>query len=434
MSTPACARTPTWSRTIWDDTVGKECRSIDYAADVKPWIGKRAAVAGVDLQGKPVPVVALQVGDKDAATKGFAKLAACAKGAGQKTFGYSVGDDYVLISDSTAHATTIAAAGQKAPLSQDAAYQKWTEASGGPGILNGYVSKHAGQLLKDPFAKELGAAGPNAGKQLDTALADFQGAGATLRFKDGGLELAVAGGGTKKVSAGNVGDHVAELPRDTAAVLALSVDHKKLAKGLDDSMSSLGFVSGMFGGSTDLNAEIEKETGLRLPGDLATLLGDSFSLSLGGDAPADLAKAQGLSDLPAGYLVRGDDAAVKDVVQSVEQHTGVQLSQLPATFATAKGKAVLATTPDYAKQLLAQGSLGSSQTFKDVVPHADESPFVFYASLDNAWSDSLAKAARSTGAKSDAEIAEDVKALKALGISTWSDGSTGHALVRITAK
>ncbi len=36
--------------------------------------------------------------------------------------------------------------------------------------------------------------------------------------------------------------------------------------------------------------------------------------------------------------------------------------------------------------------------------------------------------------KSEAEVAEDAKALEAIGIGTWNDGSTAHALVRVTAK
>jgi Protein of unknown function (DUF3352) len=423
-------------KAIFDETVGKECKDVDYAKDVKPWIGQRAALGGVELdKGKPLPVVALQIGDKAAATKGFTKLAACAKASGEDDFGYNVGDDYALISDSTAHAAAIAAAGKTSPLSEDASYQKWTEAAGGPGILNGYLSPHAGQLIKDTFSEELGAAGKGAGKQLDKAIADFKGAGATLQFKDGGLELSMAGGGVKDVSSKDVGDHVDGLPKDTAAVLAGAVDGKKISAGIDSAFEGLGSVGGMFGGSTaDMRAEVEKETGVRLPADVVTLLGDSFSISVGGDAPADLDKVRSSADVPVGYLVRGDDAKIKDVVDRIQKSTGARLEDLPATFDTADGKAVLATNPDYAKQLLGKGSLGSTDTFKDVVPHAGDSPFVFYLSLDNGWSKPVADAARKSGDKDEREFASDLEAFKALGASAWNDGSTSHALVRLTAK
>ena len=423
-------------KAIWDDSLGKECKNVDYAQDVKPWIGQRAAFGGVELdKGKPLPVVAVQIKDKDAASKGFAKLAACAKQSGEDDFGYTVGDDYALISDSNAHAAAISAAGVKSPLSEDASYQKWTEAAGGPGILNGYLSPDAGQILKDAFGKELGSAGPGAAKQLDKAVADFKGAGATLQFKDGGLELSTAGGDVKQVGGKDVGDQVGELPKDTAAVLAGAIDGKQLSSSIDSAFEGLGSLSGMFGGSeTDMKAEIEKQTGVRLPDDVATLLGDSFSISVGGDAPASIDKVQSPADVPAGYLVRGDEAKIKDLVDRIQKATGARLEDLPATFDTADGKAVLATNPDYAKQLLAKGSLGDSETFKDVVPHADDSPFVFYLSLDNGWSKTLADAARNTGDKDERELAADLEAFQALGASAWTDGGTTHSLLRLTVK
>ena len=423
-------------KAIWDHTVGKECTKVDYATDVKPWIGQRAAFGGVELdKGKPLPVVTLQVKDKDAASKGFTKLADCAKDSGTDDFGYTVGEDYAIISDSTAHAQAIQAAGQESPLSKDASYQKWTDEAGGPGIVNGYASSRAVALIKDSFSSELDSAGPGATKQLDKALADFKGAGMTLHFKDGGLELAAASGGVKQAGQKSVGDHVGELPKDTAAVVAGSIDGKKIAATLDDALSSLGSVSGIFGdNTTDLSDEIEQQTGLRVPGDLVTLLGDSFSISVGGDAPADLDDVKSPADVPAGYLVRGDDAAVKDVVDRIQQRLGVQLSDLPATFDTTDGKAALATTPDYAEQLLAKGSLADDETFKDVVPHADDSPFLFYLSLDNDWSKAVADAARSTGDKDEREFASDLEALEAVGLSAWNDGSTGHLLARVTVK
>ncbi len=423
-------------KAIWDESLGKECKDVDYAQDVKPWIGQRAAFGGVQLdKGKPLPVVAVQIKDKDAATKGFAKLAACAKHSGSDDFGYDIGDDYALVSDSTAHASAISAAGAGSPLSEDASYQKWTEAAGGPGILNGYLSPHAGQVVKDAFGKELESAGPGAAKQLDKAIADFKGAGATLQFKDGGLELSTAGGAVKQAGSKNVGDHVGDLPKDTAAVLAGSIDGKQISSSIDGAFEGLGSLSGMFGGSeAGMKAEIEKQTGVRLPDDVATLLGDSFSISVGGDAPASIEKVTSPADVPAGYLVRGDDAKIKDLVDRIQKTTGVRLSDLPATFDTAAGKAVLATNPDYAKELLGNGSLGDSDTFKDVVPHADGSPFVFYLSLDNGWSKTLADAARKSGDKDEREFAADLAAFRALGASAWTDGSTTHSLVRLTAK
>ena len=56
------------------------------------------------------------------------------------------------------------------------------------------------------------------------------------------------------------------------------------------------------------------------------------------------------------------------------------------------------------------------------------------ASLDNGWSEAVAKAAGDSGDKDGRELAADLQALKALGMSAWNDGSTSRALLRMTAK
>ncbi len=43
-------------KALYDETIGPECKDISYADDIKPWIGQRAAFAGVELdKGKPLP-------------------------------------------------------------------------------------------------------------------------------------------------------------------------------------------------------------------------------------------------------------------------------------------------------------------------------------------------------------------------------------------
>ena len=75
-----------------DDDVRKEvfsslqdeglCEDVDYADDVEPWLGDRAAFALVD-QGKdrPAPVFVVQIKDQDEAEAGLKKLTACASDA-----------------------------------------------------------------------------------------------------------------------------------------------------------------------------------------------------------------------------------------------------------------------------------------------------------------------------------------------------------------
>ena len=120
-----------------------------------------------------------------------------------------------------------------------------------------------------------GATNPTAG--LTKALQGFRGSAAVLRFHDSGLELSFAGGdATPPGKQTSVASHVGALPADTAAVLAAAVDTTTLTR----------LRSGATTQGLDLTRGLRQATGLSFPGDLATLLGQSFSISLGGHAPA----------------------------------------------------------------------------------------------------------------------------------------------------
>src|SRR5690348_3283166 len=116
-------------------TESGNCKGIDFDKDVKPWIGKRAAFGAVDLGADdPAPVIALQISDRDKASKGFSRIAKCA-GAGSD-FKWAIGDDYLIASDSQSHADKILSEGKKKPLADDATYQHWRDQAGDAGVLN----------------------------------------------------------------------------------------------------------------------------------------------------------------------------------------------------------------------------------------------------------------------------------------------------------
>ena len=146
------------------------------------------------------------------------------------------------------------------------------------------------------------------------------------------------------------------------------------------------------------------------------------------------ARSSGPGDLPLGLLVDGDAVAIKKVVAKIEARTGRQLSDLPATLESKDGKVALATTPAYAEQLLGHGSLGDDDDFKDAVPHADDSVAIAYVSFDNDWTDALQDLAKDADDPDAQEAATNLAALRAFGASAWTDGDTGHALVRLTLK
>jgi hypothetical protein len=405
-------------------TKAGHCDALDFDKDVKPWVGKRAALAAVDLGEKnPVPAIALQISDPSAARKGFDALVKCTD---PKEFAYVVGDDYLIASDSAAHASAIRDKGTKGSLADDATYQRWTDEAGDRGVLNFYVAPRAsdylGHLVDDMGPNVLGlGTDPSSGGPLDSAknaLDGFKGLGGTVRFADGGMELAFAGSGIQQMkSFATVGPEVGDLPADTAIALGFGVD-KDFAQRMLDQM-----VNG-----EDPLTEIEHDTGLDLPDDLQTLLGRGVTFSLGGDAPASLDDIDSVADVPAGIVLHGDAEGIKRVIGKVEDKLGMHLADVPIVVKDSGDRVALATTGSYADELLSAGKLGSDEGFRRAVPDAERATGILYVDFNSTWRDSLIGLA--TGDEKD-QAEANTAPLGSLGLSTWQDGDVSHALIKL---
>ncbi|MFL6024853.1 MAG: DUF3352 domain-containing protein [Marmoricola sp.] len=447
---------------IFEKATGSgDCSDLSFEKNVKPWIGKRAAFGAVDLGGDdPAPVIALQITDQDKARTGFSRVADCA-GAGDD-FKWAIGEDYLIASDSQSHADTILSEGEKKPLADDAAYQRWRGEAGDAGVINFYVSKRATKYLTtllDGFGSGLfgtgsessafdggdlageGTSGFSAPRHVARTADDpdplagvrdqldkFQGLAGTVRFADGGMELSLAAGGLNKVASGaKVGKQVGELPADTVLALGFGVP-SNAAQNFTD-----GFKSGVGDQADDALGSIEDETGLRLPADLQTLLGSALTLSVGGDAPKDLADIQGFEDIPVGLVIHGDAAKIKELIGRIEDHTGYRLSDIPIVVGGDAGRVVLSPSKDYADQLSKVGTLGRSRNFTDAVPDAGRTTAIAYLDFDSSWRETLLRFAGDDGASASGvqEADANTKPLKSLGISSWLDGDVSHALVKL---
>lgn len=405
------------------------CRDVDYAQDVEPWIGQRAGLGGVTLDQTPVPVAVVQVSDPEKARTGVEKLLAC--GDAEDQAAYVLTDDYLVLSDTEAHARTIVDAGEKSPLTEDQTFQEWRDEVGGEGIVEMYAAPEAAAYLEDTVAtygREILGQDPTAagGEELTQALEDFEGAAAALRFADGGVELSFAGGGPKGGS-DQVGEHVSALPADTAAVLAFAVP-EQLRTALQDSAGDGGASPQ---GPFAFVAQALSEIGLSYPDDVLTVLGDSVSISVGGDAPASTDDVTPAS-VPVGLLVHGDADAISDVIAKVEQGAGFSLSDLPAYVEEGDDEVALSTQQDYADQLVGTGDLGDDEVFSSVVSEADDAQSVFFLRLDDEWRALLQDVAKRD--ESAHPVVENLDVLRAVGLSAWVDGDTSHLELKVATR
>jgi hypothetical protein len=404
------------------------CRSLSYADDVEPWIGNRIALAAVPGSGGSAeavkPLVALQVTDQDKAKRGIEAIQKCADDGG--SIGIASSGDYVLVSEKQADADAMAESADSSSLADDADFTTWMDRTGDPGIISMYAAAEAADVALDQAERAGGrmgsrSPGPAQTQQLEAAFKDFQGAAGVVRFDDGAVEAEFSSKGLGKGVGGTAegGPDVATLPGTTAAVLSVALQDGWLDEGMDSLRSMLGEEL-----DTAL-AQAEQQTGLTLPEDAETLLGDGFSISV--DSSLDV---QGLSsspdptEIPAGIRITGDAAKITDVIDKLKAAAGPQAD---AVQVRSKGNLVtVGLDKAYVETLLEDGDLGDSAAFRRVVPEAGRAGAVLYLSFDagGGWAEKLSD---------DAEVKANVKPLDAFGVSSWQDDDqVQHALLRLT--
>lgn len=398
-----------------------ELSGIDYDADVKPWMGKRMAIALLPAAGgsvEPAPIVVVQVTDAAAARSGLSKLLAEASpGSGA---GFAVSGDYAVIASSEAQAQSAISQAEKAPLAQDEHFTADLEALGEAGVGAAWFDL-AGMTDLSLAAMQLSGVLPP--PQLDSLLAggqQAQGRFATLlRFDGPTLELVghTVGGPTLDPADGAVTNHLADLPATTVA--AVSVNHPdRLVEQALDQLSATGPESAQVDA---LRQMAQTQLGLTLPDDLMTLLGSNLVLALDGEGLAH--------DPLMGARVVTDPVAALSLIDRLEQVLW-QVTGSPAALPrdeTADGY-VIASTPGYVKALAEDGELGTSARFVDAMPDVSTATVAAYVDVAAIWD---ATAGQGTPTK----LVANLKPLAALGFTATNDGD-GEAsfLMRLTTR
>jgi hypothetical protein len=412
----------------------KDCDGLSYEADVKPWLGYRFAVAAVDLGDKsPTPVGVVQVKDAGAAEDGLAQLRDC--GGDASVGGWVIDGDWAVIAETDKLAQQVVDETSDGTLADDETYQKWNSELGDAGVLNMYASPAAGELLLDSMTEgSLFGMSPlamgdsladDAPDEMTTAMKDFEGMAATLRFSDGAVEFEVVGSAGDNVVAAATSDRgddvLSTLPGDTAVAIGAG-----FAEGwMDKALEQAAKMSGEDMTAEDLAAEFEAQTGLAVD-DIETLFGDSAALAISSDIDMDaLFSSSDGSDVPIGAKVQGDAAAIEDVVSRIVAAVGGP----PELFGTDADGDVVAIGPnaDYRGQLLEDGGLGDTDAFQNVVREADQASAIVFINFDAGnWLKSLAEG--------DPEAAENLEPLQGFGASVWTTDEGTHGVLRLTTE
>lgn len=457
-------------------TSSGECEGLDYAEDVAPWLGSRAAVAAVDLgEDQPAPVAVVQVTDAGAAEEGVQTLidtcGSSEEGGDEASDvgGWTVEGDWLVLAETDEIADQVVEAGGSGTLADDAAYGQWTGEAGDDGFMSFYVAKSAAQYLGDvaelgapltgmssdsmggrgePFDQECVDAATTAEEfdacfseatdsssdsdsaevppELQQMIDDFDGMAATVRFDDGSMEIEYAVSNyqpdmTKFFDSDEGASMVADLPDDTVAALGFSLEEgwaeafvDYLKTTLPDDASSID----------DGIAELENETGLAFPEDLETLMGEGVTVSVGGGIDPDAIANGGPGEVPAGITIKGDADEIQAVLDKIVDQVPSEMTPM-MEVTEGDGYAVLAFQDDYRGKLESGGDLGGTDDYGRVVEDGDVQS-VLYVNFD-ADDDWLVRVTDDMP-----EVSENLEPLSAFAISSWVDDDVLHGKLELT--
>ena len=380
-------------------SAGDDLADVDYAKDIKPWLGDRAGFAALPpAEGKssPVPIVAVQVKDQDAANKGMDKLLAKEDDKPGRAFT----DGYMILGQDQATVDSAVAAAKDSPLSKNAKYKADMDKLGEQGFVSGWADMKAIASLS--------------GKVDSGQLAGLGDATAAvaLRFDSSYVELKGIAHGDKSVKVGSAdaGDLVTKLPDSTAGAIAISGG---------DSLIDAAWTQIQKTGGDNLQPMIDRiaeETGLKLPDDLKTLAGKNVAAVI--DKETD-------SGPKVALRMETDPSKAEPVVQKLTTLLRERSSaNIPIETAKDGDSLVVATSKDYAEQVLKGGNLGSTDGFKQALPDTKGAVMIGYVDFG----------ALGTFSERFGED-KDLAALKSAGIVARSTGD-GEAeyTVRVVAK
>jgi len=385
------------------------CDELSYDEDFAPWVGDRAGFAVMPSDDEPEAVVAVQFTDEAAAREAADAFAACEALSGDaatdtddsEPIGIEFVGDYMLFADNQELAEDFAREAETAPLSEQDRFSDDMAELGDQGLASFWVDIDG--LLKLPMLTSA-----LEGEALAAALEPLHSYAGAFRAGSDHLELSLQL--NSDIELEDEDDNpVVNLPDSTIGALSISsggaiVDqYWDQIKAVADQMQPGAFDQRI--------ATLEAESGLLLPEDLSTLLGDNVTAALdaSGLSPDTLQTPEDFTQLNFGVRFTTDPEAIRDVVDRVQAK--IDAAGVPFTFTTVETDdgMVVATNETYAETLSAEGELGDADAFETAVPDASDAEGVFYVDLDL-----VEQVVRDFG---EAEAADQVAPLRAFG---WS--------------
>jgi hypothetical protein len=367
--------------------------SVDYAKDIKPWLGDRAAVAVVpDNSPDHVSVVvAVQYTDKAKAER---SLNDANKTSQDTPVAYTFSGDYVLLAETKGAVNAAAKADQH--LSDNSLFTNATDALGGDQIITGWADvKGVYEVLPPDQRAQVKLESDPSGSFVIGAHADSHYVEIQGKAVDVGDSLKQYG--ANRFASGRGHNLLATMPIASTLAFEITGVGDALTRAYDSVAKEDWF------GQVNESAQ---QYGLTLPDDLRTIFGTDVGVAVFGN----------LTDNPravARIMTEKPDEAVKILtrVPSPEDTP-------PFALETESSNSYFIGTDAGAIALARKGTLGASAPFKRALPDATDAGFALYVSIG--------RAAQLAGDSAPPEVDK----LEAFGMT--ANGETGAFRIRLT--
>lgn len=402
-------------RLVYDAVSADLNCGLSYDQDIAPWIGDRAAVAVVPVDDTATGEIVLQVKDSGKAKAAVPAIEKCAAAQSGSTLGVDFVGDYMVMTESKYLDSIVSAAGSS-PLSGDSGFTSDMSSLGEQGIASFWYDIDG--------AREIPQVQDAMGGSGFGSMAGVHSVFGAARAGSDYLELAVQARADQSVTT-DVSNPVANLPDTTMAAASVSGGGQLLTDNWDKLVAALDSASG--GQALSAISSFESSTGLSLPDDAATLLGDNVTLALDGEGfTSDALSSQNPFDaLGFGARFTTDPQEVQHVIDTLQSALSAQGAPIQLITRSTSDGLVVASNDGYAGQLAADGNLGSSDTFTTAVPNASSAAGVLYVDMD--------KLGSALAAVNQQDAADKIAPLRAVGLSVQQlNGDTLQATLRVT--
>jgi hypothetical protein len=407
-------------REVLFDAVAEQAgwSDVDYDADVAPWLGKRLAIAAYpppaagDEFPTPTAVVALQVTDQGKAQAGLQRLVSSfpSTDGGAPSIGWAFSGDYVLLAETSGAARDLARRAEDKTLAQDEPFAS-DLAAAGDGVAVAWVDMTGAGRSLGGSVMGLGGTGGLLG-----GVAGAGGRSTLVARFDGPDVFEVVGRASGAGSAADWAQHpvrgMAELPASSAAALGLADGDELVPRAIESMRKSLG----KQGADLDEGiASVEGELGIKVPEDLAVLLGDNLVAALDGERT---------EQLEVGARVTTDVAAAQRVLNKLEAAARSHGGDVPVVHTEAGGDLIVASSDQQADLLSRSGTLGDVPAFSRALPDLADAEVAVWVDLATVFE---------TFFGSDGGVDENLEPIDGMGLTMSGDTDTATYRFRLVA-